>query len=316
MKWKPFALLTLSVLAGCTPAISEPSAGTARLTPYLTSTGFPLATAAMTKAPQPTALPSPTPTPVTHVVALGETISSIALRYGLDMGAVLAANPQVDPYTLTVGTEVIIPLGDTSAQIGLSSEPLALEVSIPVCTPTAESGLWCIALITNPLAEPAAGVTVAMSLLDGTGEETARLNAPMLLNKIEADDTLPAMAYFPPPVPEGFSAASLLVSALPLAESGKSFLPAVVLNEEIQLDGRTVRVSGEVTVEGESGAPIEIWVAALAYDSQGRLVGVRRLKNRISLETGNDVDFNLNLYSMGAAISHVIIKAEALQINQ
>ena len=50
--------------------------------------------------------------PTTHVVALGETISSIAFQYGKDMYAVLAANPGIDPYRMLVGSLVVIPSGN------------------------------------------------------------------------------------------------------------------------------------------------------------------------------------------------------------
>jgi LysM repeat protein len=45
-----------------------------------------------------------------HVVAPGETISSIAFMYGKNMNAVLAANPGINPYTLKVGSLVVIPM--------------------------------------------------------------------------------------------------------------------------------------------------------------------------------------------------------------
>jgi LysM repeat protein len=51
-------------------------------------------------------------TTTTHVVAPGETISSIAFLYGKNMNAVLAANPGIDPYTLRVGSLVVIPMGN------------------------------------------------------------------------------------------------------------------------------------------------------------------------------------------------------------
>jgi hypothetical protein len=48
----------------------------------------------------------------THVVALGETISSIAFQYGKNMYAVLDANPGIDPYRMLVGSLVVIPSGN------------------------------------------------------------------------------------------------------------------------------------------------------------------------------------------------------------
>jgi hypothetical protein len=39
---------------------------------------------------------------------------------------------------------------------------------------------------------------------------------------------------------------------------------------------------------------------------------VRQTKSRVTLEEGKGVVFNLNVYSTGAAIASVVVKAEAL----
>ena len=77
------------------------------------------------------------------------------------MTAILAANPEIDPYTLTVGTSVIIPQGNTSIQIGMATEPLALDLDSPDCSRTPEGGLWCFAMLANPLDEAADNLIVA-----------------------------------------------------------------------------------------------------------------------------------------------------------
>lgn len=309
-----FLMLTL---ASCTPAVfSPPGEGSQELMPYLTLTSQSTASPAETHVALPTPPPQPTPTPLVHEVALGETISQIALRYGLDMGAVLAANPQIDPYTLTVGTKVIIPLEDIGARIGLAAEPLALEVEAPQCAPTLEGGLWCFALVRNPLAEPAAGVTVAVALLDPNGEEAARLNTPLILHKIDAGDALPALAYFPPPLPEYRSVSASLVSALSLTESGREFLPVEIVNEEVRLDGRSALASGELAINAEKEGEVEIQAAALAYDAAGNLAGIRRFAQQVTVEGGNEVDFEIEVYSTGADIASVRIRAEAYTIKQ
>lgn len=316
MRKKFFILLAIMVFSACAPPAAGLDGTGQSLTPYLTSTAAGVPTEAAAAIPQPTLPPVPTATPLVHVVALGETISSIALRYGLNMSAVLAANPQVNPNALTVGTEVIVPLGDNSALIGLASEVLDLAVGSPDCIPDAEGGLRCFVPVTNPLDEPAAVVTVLVSLVDASGEELSRINVPLILNKINAGQTLPAVAYFPPPIPKNLGAAASLVSALPLVNSGRTFLPASVINEQVILNGQTARVSGEIAVEGEPGTQVQLQAAALAYDAGGRLVGVRRTEIQTTLETGNAVDFNLILYSTSGDIVTVRIQAEAYQPNQ
>jgi LysM repeat protein len=47
--------------------------------------------------------------PRVHVVKQHETISSIAVQHGLKAGALLAANPRVDPRRLRIGQSLALP---------------------------------------------------------------------------------------------------------------------------------------------------------------------------------------------------------------
>lgn len=305
--------LGLALVTACVPAGASQASPAAQLTPYSTVTPGSLSTepAASTPAAPPT--PMPTATPLVHIVAIGETISSIALRYGLDMGAVLAANPDINPNTLTAGTEVIIPLGDSAAQIGTVSEPLVLIVDAPVCASTFEGGLHCLTLVHNPLDQPAVEVAAAIILMNPDGSESRSITAPMLLNKIDPGQQIPVIAYFPPPVASGLISTAELVSAIPAADSGFGFLPAEVVNEQVELNGQAAVVFGEVEVSGEQGKLVVLRVAAVAYDESGQLVGSRLIDIKTELIPGDAADFKINLFSFGGRIARVAIFAEAYQ---
>ena len=58
---------------------------------------------------QPVAMSSTPSHPRVHIVKQRETVSSIALQYGLRASAVLAANPRVDPRRLRVGQSLALP---------------------------------------------------------------------------------------------------------------------------------------------------------------------------------------------------------------
>jgi LysM repeat protein len=47
--------------------------------------------------------------PRVHIVKQSETVSSIAVEYGLKASAVLAANPRVDPRRLRIGQSLALP---------------------------------------------------------------------------------------------------------------------------------------------------------------------------------------------------------------
>jgi LysM repeat protein len=313
MKLWTLILFGLAVLSACAPDGAHQILPAVQLTPFSTNTPANQPTEQAISTPPPT--PLPTATPLVHVVAIGETISSIALRYGLDTGAVLAANPDINPNALTAGSEVIVPLGDSAAQIGTVSEPLSLTVETPVCASTFEGGLHCLTLVRNPLDQPAAEVAVAIKLLNSDGSEIRSSIAPLLMSKIDPGQKIPVVAYFAPPVSNDLIPSAGLISAIPASESGYAFLPTEVVNEQVELKGQIAEVFGEVDVSGEPGKSVVVRLVAAAYDENGRLVGARRTDASIEIVTGDALDFSMTLFSNGGNIARVAIFAEAYQVK-
>jgi LysM repeat protein len=309
-------IIVLALLAGCAPLTKNEQSGEVQLTPWNTATVNAPAPTAAPEHSAATPVPASTPTPTIHIVALGETISSIALRYGLNMNAVLAANPEIDPYALIVGNQVLIPLGNAQTQIGITAESLSLKMSEPECSQTPERGLWCFAMISNPLSEAAANLAVTFTLMNSAAEEVARQTVPAILNKLDPGDSLPAVAFFAAPVPGESKVSASLASAFPASQSEKTYFPVDTGNPLIELGGRLARVSGEAIIAADPGKTVDVWVAALAYDLQGNLLGVRRTESRVTLEHGKNLIFNLNVYSSASEISSVVVKAEALLVNK
>ena len=84
----------------------------------------------------------------------------------------------------------------------------------------------------------------------------------------------------------------------------------------VEISGRLAKVTGEAVIASDNGKTVDVWVAALAYDINGNLVGIRRIENRVTLEQGKGVNFNLYVYSTSGVINSVIIKSEAILVNQ
>ncbi len=94
------------------PAAPEVSAtAPPTLAPTPTATPAPTPTPIPTAEPSPTPSPTPTPvpTPIVHVVKRGETLSGIALRYGVTVAAISKANGITDPNVIIVGQQLVIP---------------------------------------------------------------------------------------------------------------------------------------------------------------------------------------------------------------
>ena len=80
-------------------------------TPSPTPAPTPTPTPTAEPSPTPTATPPPTPvpTPIVHSVQRGETLSGIALRYGVTVAAISEANGITDPNHILVGQKLKIP---------------------------------------------------------------------------------------------------------------------------------------------------------------------------------------------------------------
>lgn len=83
----------------------------------------------VTPAPAPTATPVPTAEPIIHVVQAGETLSSIAQRYGTSVGALVAANGLGSADLIRVGMRLLIVQG-TGDEPVYSGQATRFEVSI------------------------------------------------------------------------------------------------------------------------------------------------------------------------------------------
>jgi LysM repeat protein len=100
-------------------------------TPTVTPTYTPTATLipSSTPTPRPTLTPTPVP-PLAYQVQPGDTLSSIAARYGITVEDILALNPGVQPEALPTGYVLRIPSGTLTPTATPTRDP-----SLPAPTP-------------------------------------------------------------------------------------------------------------------------------------------------------------------------------------
>ncbi len=72
-------------------------------------------TVAATPIPPTAVPPTSTPAQTTYVVQEGDTLSAIARKFGVSVEDLQAANPNVNPDLLRIGTEIVIPTGGAPA---------------------------------------------------------------------------------------------------------------------------------------------------------------------------------------------------------
>lgn len=285
------------ILSACAPA--NESAGDVSLKPYLT------ASPALSATPDVLApdTPVPTGTMQVYIVEQGDTLSEIAEKFGIPQADLIAANPDVDPNALPIGAALFIP--DPSAPQAAASfiTPVPVPIIQSVCHPTADSGNWCFALVQNNTAGVLENVSVQVRLFDENGLEIASQTAFTPLDIIPPDSSMPVYIFFQN-TPANAQPQVQLLSAM--QGNGSGYLPAALDNTSAQInwDGNYAAVNGQVYLPVESKAATQIWVAAVAYDKNGVVVGLRRWEGG-GLQPGGLLNFEFGVSSVGGRIEAV-----------
>jgi hypothetical protein len=210
---------------------------------------------------------------------------------------------------------LIVPGGDEEEVLAANpvATPVPVEVLPPDCWPMQDGGLWCFALVRNPLDSAVESVSVLMRMAASQEETRAWKTAP-LLNVIPAGEALPAGVYFSPPVPEVPAVSASLEAALPAADLEARYLPVVleINSVEISPDGSTATVQGTLALEQEEAVETTVWVALTARNAAGQVVGWRRWERRVSLGGGETAAFTAQVFRVGQTkIASVETLAEA-----
>ena len=302
-----YFLLTLSLVAcGSTPGIeSVTPPGEPR--PYQTATVSPT----VTPIPPSSFVSLPTSTPIIHVIQGNDTLIGIADEYGITLEQLKAANPEVDPLYLRVGTELIIPLGGI-----IPAEPTVTPVPVLIrqlnCYPTADGGLWCLALVTNDTADTLENLSAWVTLHDQDGEEIASQVAFGPLNILLPGKSMPIAVFFPAPLPAVMVPEAQLLTAIRILPTDERYVPAILQSTLVQVDwnARTAQLSGQIILPQPGSWTTQTWVLAVAYDSGGNVIGFRRWDHYDLLTEGERREFSFSVSSLGPEIASVELLVE------
>lgn len=326
MKTRTFALLittAILLLSSCqktepTQEISLfPGEG---LIPFATSTVTPTATATLPSASTETLVPTITSTPKTHIIQGNDTLFEVAAKNGLTLEQIKTANPNVNPYLLGPGTVIIIPAADGAVAQPTQSAPLStpypMEFSDPQCTESLTGGMYCFAELINPQPLMVDSLSAQFSLTDPATGEVVTQAALVPLNRVTSGSKLPLFAYFPPPVAVSPQIGLQLLTSMSVNQTGtpSPLQSAVVTVDQseitISANGLSAVVTTQVKFDSAEGVTGRIWIAAVAYDAGGGIVGIRRYVSTSALNPGEYAPFTLNIYSIGEKIEKVELFGE------
>jgi hypothetical protein len=236
-------------------------------------------------------------------------LSAIAEHFDIRLADLQTANPGIVAESLTVGQKLNIPVGSSGNSI---PTPAPAQVGPVRCYPSG-AGAYCLAAVHNPFAETLENVKLQMTVLDPNRRPIASLEGFLPLDILPPGSTLPAYAFFPS-LEAGVKPSAQLVVSIRLAPADRRYLWATARNVLVSLDwdGRSASVQGQVFLAAESSASAKtLWLAAVAYDANGQIVGFRRWEWQGSLKPGRAQAFDLSVYSLGPAIETVEIIVEA-----
>ena len=253
-----------------------------------------------------------------HTVKQGETVSGIALLYGVTVDAILAANPKLNPNLMVVGSTLVVPAGG-GAKAPAGELPTATRLPVRLdgvhCAAVQGGGAWCFVVAHNPQKIRVESVSVIIRIANDKGNGMVSQVAFAMLNLLPAGGTLPLAVYFPPPVPNNIQASAELLTALPVNAGDDRYLPVKLGEEKTDIlpDGLSANVSGTVTLDKSSARAQHVWVLMIAYDASGQVIGLRRweMGSAQVLKPGKQMAYAETVYSTGGKIAKVTTMAEA-----
>lgn len=339
-------VVLLLALSACNPATSLPtvtSTAGGQLTPYHSPT--PSQTPVLLTMPATIQVtPQPTATPFTHTVVKGETMLGIALKYSVKLEDLKAANPNVDPGFLVIGSTLIIPMEGQIPETAPTSTPIPVKWQQPWCYTTSDGGQWCFLEVVNDQAMSLENLSAWIGLFNTQGENIASGVAVSPLNILYPGESMPLMVFFAPSLPTGLRAQGELLTSLAVSAGDPRYMPVKVDVTHTTLNNVKTQttVSGQVLIlQGQ--APSLVWLTAVAYDGEGKVVGVRKWEavapcgspvtaqsTMTSVPTAMPgtataapsvtstqapwmvcIPFDLTVYSLGPAVKRVEVLAEA-----
>lgn len=205
-----------------------------------------------------------------YVVQAGDTLLDIALRFGVDLGALQAANPGVDARALQVGQTLVIPGGNLALPTAV---PVVFAIAPPTCYDTV-SGTLCLGLIGNLTIHTLQNLRVQVQLINPNGVvEDTQTSVPDQ-RILPSGESAPYRVQFAHPWLPGTQVTASLVSATALPDGDNTFLRLTMDNEQ----GTTTDGGYAITASLLNSTPdtaVSIRVVATLVDSVGRVIGYR-----------------------------------------
>jgi LysM repeat protein len=256
----------------------------------------------------------PTATPSIYTIQTGDTLSQIAEKFRVSLDSLISENPDVDPGALPVGQTLKIPGHAVGIPTNASPTPEPLQVEQVKCHRVADGGLWCFVLVRNEYSELIENVSAEVMLVGSDGGRLASKMAVLPLDILAPGRALPLAVFFPPGIPGDATPRVQLLTAIRLLPDQTRYLPADIQDglAQVAWPGLTAQLTGRVLLASGGASAASVWVAAVAYDEAGNVVGVRRWESDAGVEPGQSTDFSFMISAVSGRIDRVDYAVEAV----
>jgi LysM repeat protein len=310
------------VLVGCGQVITVKPTPTPAPTATIglavvNSTDEPTATPAP-YTPAPTSTPTVTPTPVFHTIAAGQSLLSIADQYGVSIASLQEANGILDPRSLQIGQQLIIPREEealVAADATPTPTPLPVTIENLHFTENTIGGVWVMGEVHNETGVALEQVRVGVTLVDGAGEKLAESQSLVALDLVDLDERAPFAILFGS-APENFEQYQAYpVSAVP-AYVGSYYRDLAV--EEVRSESEryaSYTITGVVRNTGPEEA-VDVQVVLTAYDPLDRVIAVQQVTPTHNVvPRGGATDFTAVLAPVGGPIERIHAEAQGRRLS-
>ncbi|MFN8442027.1 MAG: FxLYD domain-containing protein [Caldilineaceae bacterium] len=310
-----FTFVAMLLLAGCGQVITLTPTPTIEPSPTLdvniaVATLPPSATPAP-YTPEPTPTPTVTPTPIVHVIQSGESLLSIAGKYGISVAELQDSNGILDPRTLQIGQQLIIPRPEEKSEEGDSAfstptpTPLPMEVTNVFLSNTSIGGLFVLGEVVNTSDQSLEQVRVAVTLVDDTDQEISTSENLVAVDLIDSGKKAPFAILFGEMPPRFAKFRAYVTHAVP-AYVGSYYRDLEVRdlkNESERYASYTV--SGSIANIGPEEAT-DVQVILTAYDGLGRVIATRKVEPEYTIvPRGSATNFSAILAPVGGPVERV-----------
>ncbi len=305
-------LVGFLLCAACGPIATSAVPASKDLQPYKTMT--PSATAdPATGLIEASTIGPPTPTPFAYTIRAGDTMGGIADKFNVELDALLAANPGVNPNSMSVGKTLNIPSNPKNPTREGTPTPAPFAVQQITCRATVDGGRWCFVLAHNDSPVLMENVTAQVTLVDAEGKSVASQTALLPLDILPPGGSLPLSVFFAPGLPADVRPQVQVLTAIRLLPNDARYLDATVVNPQVQVNwsGLSGQASGQVRLPDDSKPASQVWVAAVVYDQDGNVTGVRRWEASGGMQPGSSLPFSFGLASLAGEIARVDFAVEA-----